>query len=401
MQVRGLRNRIRQWGGELVCDTVSQRYIRRVGRTSPPNFLPQHLQIAGFYRRRNGISEGAELQRRALAVLGLVSSSVDATAALRNPFARSAQQVRSAAVVAHASGRQIGAALTYMAPSSHDALRVGYCAWELGGPPKTWGRFDAALHEVWTPSLFSAEALRQTCTAPVRVVRHVCQPPLLPPPGGMRKALGLRPDGFVGLVMADTRSSFARKNPLGAIKAFSQAFAKDKDATLIVKVAQPDRETGMVEQLRHAAGEVRAIFLEDYLEEIDKWRLFQDASVFLSLHRAEGYSLPLLEAMTLGTPVVATNWSGNLDYMDADNAVLTPYRLVDVRDRQGVYSGGEWAEPDIDFATDALRKLRSDPDFADQVGRAARARASVSRQLEDFADQLPPWTRQLRSPNPR
>ena len=67
MQIRSLRSRVRQWGGELVCDVVADRFARRVRRSAPPTLPPNQLQIAGFYGRRNGISEGAELQRRAFA----------------------------------------------------------------------------------------------------------------------------------------------------------------------------------------------------------------------------------------------------------------------------------------------------------------------------------------------
>ena len=69
----------------------------------------------------------------------------------------------------------------------------------------------------------------------------------------------------------------------------------------------------------------------------------------LSLHRSEGFGLVPAEAMLLGRAVVATGWSGNMDFMDADSAALVGYRLVPARDPRGVFEapGADWAEPDL------------------------------------------------------
>ncbi|MGC1303398.1 MAG: glycosyltransferase family 4 protein [Caulobacteraceae bacterium] len=382
---------------------VARSFSRKHRVYGGVDFAPRQIQVAAFYARRNGISQGAELQRQALAALDIASDPVDAAPALRNPFARSRTPATDQAVIAHASGRQVALALNYLSPSVRKAARIGYCAWELGVPPRSWVGFDAPLHEVWTPSTFSAQALRGICRAPVRVVRHVCRPPPAVQPGTIRRLLNLEDSAFVALVLADARSSFARKNPLGAVNAFSRAFAGARDVALVVKISAGGREPGLVEALKRAASGLRVVFIEQHLDEADKWRLFRDADVFLSLHRAEGFGIPMLEAMSIGKPVIATEWSGNLDFMDAQTAVLVPYTLVDVEDGQGVYSGGQWAEPDIDFAADALRKLKGEPDFARRLGAAAQAQTAFPLQLDEFASQLPPWAlelRQSRTPAP-
>ncbi|HVH36382.1 MAG TPA: glycosyltransferase, partial [Tahibacter sp.] len=96
--------------------------------------------------------------------------------------------------------------------------------------------------------------------------------------------------------------------------------------------------------------------------------------VYLSLHRSEGFGLGLAECMALGRPVIATAYSGNLQFMDADNSCLVPYRLVPVN--EGEYPDWRdqhWAEPDVAAAAVQLRRLADDPAAVQRLGAAARA----------------------------
>ncbi len=103
------------------------------------------------------------------------------------------------------------------------------------------------------------------------------------------------------------------------------------------------------------------------------------ADIVLSLHRSEGFGLVLAEAMRLGKPVVATGWSGNMDFMDESSAMLVPYRLIEARDPRGVYQapGAMWAEPDIAAAASMLRRLADDAGLRAALG--ARGRAAAAR----------------------
>lgn len=105
--------------------------------------------------------------------------------------------------------------------------------------------------------------------------------------------------------------------------------------------------------------------------------MIERADVVLSLHRCEGFGLTLAEAMLRRKPVVATDWSGNTDFMDTNCAVPVPYKLVPVDDSCGIYSGrpdAVWAEPDVSYAATALERLSSDAEFYSKVSAAARAR---------------------------
>lgn len=101
------------------------------------------------------------------------------------------------------------------------------------------------------------------------------------------------------------------------------------------------------------------------------------ADVLISMHRAEGFGLGLAEAMMSNVPVVATGWSGNLTFCDAESTALVSYELVPVSDPSGHYNieGAVWAEPDIKGASDALKCLRDDPTHARDL--AARGKDKV------------------------
>ena len=100
---------------------------------------------------------------------------------------------------------------------------------------------------------------------------------------------------------------------------------------------------------------------------------------YVSLHRSEGFGLTLAEAMALGKPVIATGYSGNLDFMDADTSHLVDYQLVPVRDGGPFYRGGRWAEPSIAHAAQVMRQVVDRPAEAHALGE--RARESVGELL--------------------
>jgi glycosyltransferase involved in cell wall biosynthesis len=112
--------------------------------------------------------------------------------------------------------------------------------------------------------------------------------------------------------------------------------------------------------------------------------LLQSCDVLVSLHRAEGFGLPPAEAMWLGKPVIATNYSGNTDFMTEANSALIPYHLVQIGVDQGPYEkDAVWAEPDLEAAAEAMRLLSRDRSLCTAVGRMAwrDARSKLSPQV--------------------
>ena len=116
--------------------------------------------------------------------------------------------------------------------------------------------------------------------------------------------------------------------------------------------------------------------------------LIRCADVLLSLHRSEGFGLFIAEAMWLGTAIVATGWSGVMDMLDPNNALLVKFSRVAVKpaDYPSAPPGAQWADPDIGHAADCLRRLASDPDLRAQLRTKARARAERQFSLDRFRE---------------
>lgn len=350
----------------------------------------QEAAILSFFGRHNGISAGALWQIDALGAAGITAHALDATPAIRSPWYRLPPHAGSGAacVVVHTDGQRMAVALSALPHALRKAIRVGYCAWELPDPPLAWGRFDRFLHEVWTPSVFSRDALQRMCDKPVRVVRHVVRAPEQVSGRAMRRRLGLAETDFVALAMADVRSSLARKNPLGAIAAFRQGLGMHPDAVLVLKVTGADHDPVAFADLRAALQGSRVVLLLDRLSMDEQWQLYAACDVFISLHRAEGYGLPMAEAMAMGRAVVGTAWSGNLDFMRAGNAALVDYTLVEIKDPQGVYAGSTWAEPSVAHAAEWLERLYASPALRAELGGAAAQSMTLARQMEEFIAQM-------------
>jgi glycosyltransferase involved in cell wall biosynthesis len=122
-----------------------------------------------------------------------------------------------------------------------------------------------------------------------------------------------------------------------------------------------------------------AVILDSFLSKGEVNALISLADCYTSLHRSEGFGLPLAEAMYLKKPVIATAYSGNLDFMNVNNSFLVKYRLSEIKEDIGPYKAGSvWAEPDIEHAAALMRQVYEDRGLGLSIGR----RASLDVQSE-------------------
>jgi glycosyltransferase involved in cell wall biosynthesis len=258
---------------------------------------------------------------------------------------------------------------------------VGAWAWELEAIPRSWRAAFRYVDEVWACSRFVADAVAHLAppSLPVRVLPH-------PLPAAIttsdRAAFGLPGAAVVVLTAFDIRSGFTRKNPIGAVRAFRRAAARSGvDGLMICKVAGAEGAPELFAALKAEigdAGDVR--LMADWLTGAQMSALVASVDIVLSLHRSEGFGLLPAQAMMAGKAVVATGWSGNLEYMTEDDSALVDYRLIPVHDPQGLYDHGRWADPDIDQAAGKLAALMGDAKARRALGQ--RAHAHVSQVLD-------------------
>jgi len=348
-----------------------------------PVSVPDGIAVVGELSRSSGLGEGARLMLRALERLNIPHWAIDIGGALPAHVADlpSVQQTPSAnaALVVHVNPPLLPFVLMGLPRSLRRGRRIiGYWSWELPTVPASWRTGSRFVHEVWAPSEFTARALEDVVPHRVQLVPHPVALGLITPSRLDRADFGLSRDAVVTLVSFNLASSFERKNPLAAIAAFRAAFGDRQDRVLLLKVGNPGHFSDDMRRITDAIAGASNIRLETrVLPPGDLLALTAQCDIVLSMHRSEGFGLVLAEAMLLGKPVVATNWSGNLQFMDHSSSALIGYDLVQSHDPRGVYSGSVWAEPNVAEAAAQLRLLAANAELRQALGMRGRDYAAV------------------------
>jgi glycosyltransferase involved in cell wall biosynthesis len=255
--------------------------------------------------------------------------------------------------------------------------RIGHWVWELPVLPSRWVRAFDKLHEVWVPSRFVAEAVASATSKPVRIV---------PYPVSVydhdhddaREILKLPRDRFIFLTIFDSNSFAIRKNALGAMRAFLDAFPKrgPSSPVLVIKCHGRGNRGGEFNKLVElSSGDNRFILIDRVFSAREMMLLQAACDCFVSLHRAEGFGLNVAECMGRGKIVIATDFSGSTDFARPENSLLIPYKMAEVKGEY-IYGRGQWwAEPDHQAAVEAMRQAASNG--SEIQGRTMRARADI------------------------
>jgi glycosyltransferase involved in cell wall biosynthesis len=252
-----------------------------------------------------------------------------------------------------------------------DHYTIGFWWWEVSAFPMRFLPAFSCLDEVWVGSHHVGAAVAKIATVPVTAIP---QPVSLSPEAARAAPPPGLPDAFLFLFAFDYLSVFERKNPLAAVEAFKRAFPPGSGAALVIKSLNGDRNPVARSRLRDAVARHPDIdLMEPRLTKAEYEGLMNAADCYVSLHRAEGFGFTTAQAMWLGTPVIATRYSGNLDYMSEKNSYLVDYALVPIGAGHDPYPAeGVWAEPDVDHAATLMRQVFEDR----EEGRRRGARAA-------------------------
>ncbi|HEY0421403.1 MAG TPA: glycosyltransferase, partial [Acetobacteraceae bacterium] len=248
-------------------------------------------------------------------------------------------------------------------------------AWELPAYPREWVPQLNRFEEVWAISRFVQDGLRKSGVASHLVGQGVeMEPgPFLP-----RRHFGIRESAFVLLSFLDLSSYATRKNPQAVLAAFNalRAALPFRDLQLVLKAK--NGEKGAEEWAAEIAADAQIKVISAPLDSLGVRSLINACDCFVSLHRAEGFGRGPGEAMALGRLAMATAWSGNMDFMTPDNALLVRHGMVKLaRADYPYWKGQSWADPDLDHAVTLLREALENP--ARSAAMALQGQADVLR----------------------
>ena len=351
------------------------------GSRKDPTETPFGVNVLGYLNSEKGVGEMGRSNLRILRAAGIPNvanlivdvgshnlEALPASFSNDNPYA-----INLVAVNADQ--------LTHVAASRSqyfkDRFTIGYWAWELSEFPSEWRPAFEHVNEVWTLSEFARDSIAASSPVPVRTVHCSLDLEYEPRDIYVRDAFGIPEDAFVFLFYFDFHSFIERKNPVGLIDAFRNAFGSRKDVQLLIKSSHSREHLDQLQLLQRAAGEANLRVLDEVLSKDAKHGLMMAADCYVSLHRSEGFGLTIAEAMLCGKPTIATDYSGNRDFMTSETNYQVPYNLIGIDRDHGPYRiGQKWAQPDLDYASDVMRHIEQNREEAAALGRRAKAHVS-------------------------
>src|SRR5205823_2375524 len=200
---------------------------------------------------------------------------------------------------------------------------IGIWVWEVMAFRPEWIDAFGAVDEIWTPSTFVTDAVKAAAPSgiPVRTIPYVVEAQN-PVPNYRRSDFGIPDEAFAFLCVFDASSTFERKNPTAVLKAFTETFENDTAAFLVMKFHSGDVDAFNIAAMSRKYAASNVLFLDILMPEEQLAALKQLADCLISAHRSEGFGLNIAEAMALGKPVIATEYSGNPTFCNETNSLL-------------------------------------------------------------------------------
>lgn len=356
----------------LLRKTIDNR--KKIESPFIQNELPLGINLIGYVHAESGVGESARSSLRAISAEDTEVSVIDFRAGNVSRMEEKidtglSDGLKYSINLFHINADQLPLAYSSLGEAFFNGhYNIGYWAWELPIFPDEWLDSFKFLDEIWVPSSFCQRAISAKSNIPVLCFPHCID--IKVPVSISRSQLGIPENGFIFLNMSDVLSVPERKNPLAVVEAYKRAFRGNTDKVyLVLKISNTEYQPELREKLdSYIANDPSIILIDQYFDRSHINALIASSDCFVSLHRSEGFGLGLAEAMSLGKPVIATGWSGNMEFMTPWNSIPVAYSLKTIEEDLGPYKKGQvWAEPDIDEAAYSMVRVISDKKWTQQI----------------------------------
>lgn len=397
-----LRVRMRTWLASLSIDRTAPLGESHLSRVVLRSGRPNGINLVGYLSAEAGLGEAARSIRRSAEALGIKVMPMDfrwgCSSRMEEPVpAGPSPEKRYAVNLIHLNADQLLTAHTMLgAEFFKDHYNIAYCVWEQEELPEDWVPALELVHEIWTASTFCLDAISRKTSRPVLRIPHSVEPVV--PAGLDRRALGLPEDSFIFLAVLDVCSTPERKNQLGALRAYAMAVKRIERSThFVLKTVNAVTRPEVMRAIEQIQTSCPSIIVRDgYMDRGEVNALINACDCFVSLHRAEGFGLTIAEAMYMSKPVIATGWSGNMDFMNVNNSFPVRFKLQPLDRDVGPYRKGlRWAEPDLCHAAELMALVAVEPERARLVGETAAedvreglSNAAVGGLIRDRLDRI-------------
>jgi glycosyltransferase involved in cell wall biosynthesis len=247
------------------------------------------------------------------------------------------------------------------------------------------------MDEVWVPCYFNVETFSGSGVKREKLVR---MPPAIDVERFRRNAPPLPIPGRRTFNFLSVFEWSRRKGWDILLRAFVEEFKPNEDVSLAIKVGITGGRR--VEQFREEAsnllwqyGNARGlpphiILHQANLAAEEMPNLYRAGDAFVLPSRGEGWGRPLMEAMLVGVPCIATRWSGQLDFMNDANSWLVDCAVVPVPDaavrEASIYRGHYWAEPSVPHLRRLMREV-----FENRTAASEKAAAGSDEIAQNYS----------------
>ena len=250
-------------------------------------------------------------------------------------------------------------------------FKVGYWFWELEDIPFFWKFSLRWVDEIWVSSDYNYKTFSKFKKKKKKIPFNLS---LDTRKIFSRNNFNIPKNKFLFLYTFDYASGYHRKNPEDLIKAFIQSFDQNSRVLLIIKSVRHEEDIANSSSLKKLiSSKKNIIYIDEYLEKDMNSSLIKICDAYVSLHRSEGLGLAMAEAMYYGKPVLATNYSGNLEFMNHSNSLLINCRKVNVnKNYMHDYDSSKWASPDIMHASACMENVFYDKVLREKIAIQAK-----------------------------